>query len=258
MPETTFDERMAGHIASLSAALDQERAAVVDLRARLQESEGNCERLQNALAALGSKPERKKSGPKIAKREMGTSTGFGISLERVKPIHDRILEVVDGGAATVTQKEIYKPLDLDQTVGSASFQFLRSIGFLRLAGRDASRKRDLWAIMDRDAFTKVWAETFERDPEADAQALRKRLRDGFEGEPDRLDLVAAYIRDRKEVRGWATIADDLDIPRHTVEDMKATLANTGVIEVDTQRGRPSIIRWVAGNTTIKEVLNGAA
>lgn len=256
--EETFETRMAGHIASLSAALDQERAAVVDLRGRLQEAEGNCGRLEDALAALGRKPERKKAQAKIIKREQGTSTGYGISLERVKPIHDRILEVIDAGASTVTQKEIYKPLDLDQTIGSSSFQFLRSIGFLRLAGRDASRKRDLWAVMDRDAFQKVWVETFERDPEAEAQALKERLRNGFEGEPDRLDLVAAYIQEHKEVHGWAKIADDLDIPRHAVQDMKATLINAEVITIDTKRGRPSIIRWVAGDTTIKEVLNGAA
>lgn len=253
-----MDTLMQDLVASMRSGLDQKEAKAIDLSAQLQEVEGEAERLRNAIGALeGAPPPKRTTKRKAIKKENGASTGYGVSLESVRPIHDKILEVVQGGATTFNQKDIYKPMGLDQSRGSSGFQYLRSIGFLRMAGRDIKRKCDLYAIMDEDAFEVIWKDTFERDLDAEREALIERLRTEEGVDPsDRLGLVSAYLREREVVRGWNTVADDLNLPKHATIVIKAQLEELKLIECDTQQGRPSIIKWVG--TAREEALSGAA
>lgn len=92
-------------------------------------------------------------------RSNGIATGFGITAEGVAPYVDYILKKNEAGQKYFTQKEVYTAVKQDQGKGSAAFKFLRSIHFLRKAGRDPKQnRRERWCIDQPDAFDKYFEE----------------------------------------------------------------------------------------------------
>lgn len=158
-------------VVSLRQRLEQGQAHLAYLQGLADEQRAENQKMRRVIGILDTTPPEDR--PRVVKKKQattshigvkranGTATGFGVSMETGEVYANKIIEIIDGGAEFVTQKEIYAALGHDQGKGSAAFKWLRSIGFLRNAGRDKETRRDRFKIMDREAVAKAMAATRE-------------------------------------------------------------------------------------------------
>src|SRR4051812_14489187 len=151
-------------------AKERERAELVaSTNEALARIDGDLATLRNVVSALEGKQAKpskpKRQSPQQTLTERKNATGMGISMPRVQEaveVIDALLE--DKGGKTFTQSEFYSRMGWDQGRGSACVRYLRSIGYLRKAGKGGLKgTADLWAIMDREALSREIAKKQEED-----------------------------------------------------------------------------------------------
>lgn len=131
-------------------------------RAKTERTEQEAKRIRAALRALegreranGRQTKGRRGVPRhvgVRKRN-GTATGFGVTVEGIAPVVELILRLTREGRGTFTQRELYTALGWDQSKMSGAMRFLRSIEFVRMAGRDGAATQ--WAILDADAYDRT-------------------------------------------------------------------------------------------------------
>lgn len=160
IPMVSLGDQLAEMIVPLRQALEQGEANAAYLEGRWKAQKFENQKMKRALDVLDpdSKPKKeKRTGTShIGRtRSNGTATGYGISVEATGPVVARIKEVAEANGGFVTQPDIHRPMDLDQAKCSSAFKYLREIGFIGKAGRDKTGRRELWRILDADAFDKA-------------------------------------------------------------------------------------------------------
>jgi hypothetical protein len=268
-PPLSAEGYLANLKADLSRRIEHLRAhkAHVDVEYRrvMGELEAQLSPLEATLAALNGEREappapqpqkpKKPLTPQItlkrkgqsfigARRSNGTATGFGVTVEEmavaVAKVEALVAEDDAFGKGFFTQKDLYTGLGWDQSKGSQAVRYLHSIGYLRKAG--FKNRRELWAIMEPDAYERVVADIARRQ-----QERRDLLLKGPLDHEDRDVRAAAFIRKHKKVRGWKAVEEACEISDSVINTVRRTLLEEGLIRVSQPaRGKPALIEWIGG------------
>lgn len=225
----------------LAAKLDERAAIAQRHEQELAGVEDDIKHIQNAIAGLTGKPApalkklaKRKTQPRRIGRSTGagTATGFGVSLEAVLVAGNALKEMVaekeaSGEPPTFTQKELYRypALDWDQSKGSQAIRYMRSIGFIRRAGRHPSTQAELWAIMDPDALDHQAKLAAERTEEHEREAAQR-------GQDDPRERIVDAVREAGgEVGSLTELARLTGIQRTTVGHLVQALEEENAVVV---------------------------
>lgn len=167
----SLGDQLSEMIAPIRQSLEQGEKHAEYLKEMQQKQEAENTKMRRALRLLDPTYEapvrrRRQGTPRVGvTRASGTPTGFGVTVEGCKPYAEKVLEVADRDGF-VTQPAVYRALNSDQGTSSAAFKFFRDIGFLRKAGRDKESRREIWRILDRDAYHKALAQVEGKENDA--------------------------------------------------------------------------------------------
>lgn len=229
-----FDTRME----SMALGLEDEVQGLLHIRERLAEAtaaiDEQVNRRRKAIRVLKpAEPSRPRVAASPSPKKVASTTGFGLALDKAVEGAEHIKQMIAakveaGEPASVTQKEFYKDFDWDQGRASQLFKYLRSIEFLRFAGKvqvnRQGSKADSYAIMDTEAIDRALAEA-----EQAFDAYRTSLIEADRDSDDQFERAAAYLREAGEIVGWTTLIAGAVISNSRISTIRQRLLDYKII-----------------------------